>query len=62
MSFFFQLLCIIPLRDTTGAIAYFIGGQTNVTGILANHKNLGFLIGGDAGVAIHNKNPDLLSP
>ena len=40
-----QLLCIIPLRDASGAIAYFIGGQTNVTGIMSGNKNLGFLLG-----------------
>ncbi|KAF8323018.1 hypothetical protein DL93DRAFT_2050103, partial [Clavulina sp. PMI_390] len=30
---FFCLLCIIPLRDATGQLIYFIGGQTNVTSV-----------------------------
>lgn len=42
---FFCLLSIIPLRDASGALAYFIGGQTNVTGTLASAKGLGFLVG-----------------
>ncbi|CAO1634918.1 unnamed protein product [Sympodiomycopsis kandeliae] len=42
---FFCLLSIIPLRDASGALAYFIGGQTNVTGTLASSKGLGFLVG-----------------
>ncbi|KAF7971769.1 hypothetical protein HWV62_19947 [Athelia sp. TMB] len=58
---FYCLLCILPLRDATGEVAYFIGGQTNVTGILADHKNLGFLIGGDNGV-MHDTSVDALSP
>ncbi|KZP12099.1 hypothetical protein FIBSPDRAFT_836588 [Athelia psychrophila] len=58
---FYCLLCILPLRDATGEVAYFIGGQTNVTGILADHKNLGFLIGGDNGMA-HEITADSLSP
>jgi len=43
---FFCLLTIIPLRDSSGQLAYFIGGQTNVTGQLASSKGLSFLIGG----------------
>ncbi|KAJ7112818.1 hypothetical protein C8R43DRAFT_133480 [Mycena crocata] len=38
---FYCLLCIIPVRDASGAIVYFIGGQTNVTGLLATDKGLG---------------------
>ncbi|KAJ7030244.1 hypothetical protein C8F04DRAFT_734949 [Mycena alexandri] len=37
---FYCLLCIIPVRDTSGSIVYFIGGQTNVTGLLATDKGL----------------------
>lgn len=36
-----QLLCIIPVHDSSGTIVYFIGGQTNVTGLLATEKGLG---------------------
>ncbi|TIB11509.1 hypothetical protein E3P92_02886 [Wallemia ichthyophaga] len=45
---FFCLVNIIPLRDTKGQVAYFIGGQVNVTGILSSKKNLSFLVGGSA--------------
>lgn len=45
---FFNLLSIIPLRDATGRIVYFLGGQTNVTGTLASSKGLGFLVGSDS--------------
>ncbi|KAF8143461.1 hypothetical protein K438DRAFT_1875996 [Mycena galopus ATCC 62051] len=38
---FYCLLCIIPVRDASGAIVYFIGGQTNVTGLLATDKAFG---------------------
>ncbi|CAK5268929.1 unnamed protein product [Mycena citricolor] len=38
---FYCLLCIIPVRDIQGSIIYFIGGQTNVTGLLANERGLG---------------------
>ncbi|KAF7335403.1 hypothetical protein MVEN_02193000 [Mycena venus] len=38
---FYCLLCITPVRDTSGTIVYFIGGQTNVTGLLATDKGLG---------------------
>ncbi|KAF7375645.1 hypothetical protein MSAN_00453600 [Mycena sanguinolenta] len=37
---FYCLLCIIPIRDTLGTIVYFIGGQTNVTSLLASDKDL----------------------
>lgn len=63
---FFCLLSIIPLRDASGALAYFIGGQTNVTGTLASSKGLGFLVGGSAGEGeepqAHLKNGYELSP
>lgn len=36
---------MIPLHDSQGKIAYFIGGQVNVTGILSSSKNLSFLLG-----------------
>ncbi|KAJ7082691.1 hypothetical protein B0H15DRAFT_436751 [Mycena belliarum] len=38
---FYCLLCIIPVRDASGAIVYFIGGQTNVTGLLSTDRGLG---------------------
>ncbi|KAJ7107050.1 hypothetical protein C8R44DRAFT_885719 [Mycena epipterygia] len=38
---FYCLLCIIPVHDSSGTIVYFIGGQTNVTGLLATEKGLG---------------------
>ncbi|KAK7017335.1 hypothetical protein R3P38DRAFT_1322325 [Favolaschia claudopus] len=38
---FYCLLCIIPVRDTSGTIVYFIGGQTNVTGLLATDQGIG---------------------
>ncbi|KAJ6578144.1 hypothetical protein B0H19DRAFT_1338142 [Mycena capillaripes] len=44
---FYCLLCIIPVRDTSGTIVYFIGGQTNVTGLLATDKNLGIHVAHD---------------
>ncbi|KAJ6543557.1 hypothetical protein DFH09DRAFT_1282396 [Mycena vulgaris] len=44
---FYCLLCIIPVRDASGAIVYFIGGQTNVTGLLATEKGLGLHGAGD---------------
>lgn len=43
-----QLLCILPLRDAAGQVAYFIGGQVNVTGVLSSYKDIGFLIGGES--------------
>jgi len=45
---FYCLLCIIPLRDVTGALMYFIGGQINVTGMLSSKKGLSFLMTNDA--------------
>ncbi|SCV70872.1 BQ2448_3634 [Microbotryum intermedium] len=45
---FFQLLCIIPLRDTYGHLTYFLGGQTEVTGSLAAGNSLSWLVGSDA--------------
>ncbi|KAM0746620.1 hypothetical protein T439DRAFT_384030 [Meredithblackwellia eburnea MCA 4105] len=44
---FYNLLCIIPLRDATGAVAYFIGGQVNVTGMLTSSGALSFLVSSD---------------
>ncbi|KAJ7471103.1 hypothetical protein FB451DRAFT_1135399 [Mycena latifolia] len=44
---FYCLLCIIPVRDASGAIVYFIGGQTNVTGLLATERGLGLHGTGD---------------
>ncbi|KAJ7909065.1 hypothetical protein B0H13DRAFT_646451 [Mycena leptocephala] len=38
---FYCLLCIIPVRDASGTIVYFVGGQTNVTGLLATDRGLG---------------------
>ncbi|KAJ7189418.1 hypothetical protein GGX14DRAFT_609339 [Mycena pura] len=37
---FYCLLCIIPVHDASGTIVYFIGGQTNVTGLLMTEKGL----------------------
>lgn len=63
---FFCLLSIIPLRDASGQIAYYIGGQTNVTGTLASSKGLGFLVGNDLDVdgepQSHMKNGYEISP
>ncbi|CAD6971793.1 unnamed protein product, partial [Tilletia controversa] len=42
---FWNLLCIIPLRDAKGRVQYFVGGQVNVTGALTSH-GLSFLLGG----------------
>ncbi|KAJ6578148.1 hypothetical protein B0H19DRAFT_912610, partial [Mycena capillaripes] len=47
---FYCLLCIIPVRDTSGTIVYFIGGQTNVTGLLATDKSLGINVAHDSAV------------
>ncbi|KNE90441.1 hypothetical protein PSTG_16108 [Puccinia striiformis f. sp. tritici PST-78] len=44
---FYCLLCIIPFRDVTGALIYFIGGQINVTGMLSSKKGLSFLMTND---------------
>ncbi|KAJ7642209.1 hypothetical protein FB45DRAFT_902032 [Roridomyces roridus] len=46
---FYCLLCIIPVRDTLGNVVYFIGGQANVTGLLATDKGAGALLGGGGG-------------
>ncbi|KAJ7641935.1 hypothetical protein FB45DRAFT_901391 [Roridomyces roridus] len=46
---FYCLLCIIPVRDTVGNVVYFIGGQANVTGLLATDKGAGALLGGGGG-------------
>ncbi|KAJ7591249.1 hypothetical protein C8J56DRAFT_887639 [Mycena floridula] len=35
---FYCLFCIIPIRDTKGDIVHFIGGQTNVTGLLDGQR------------------------
>ncbi len=43
---FFNLLCIMPLRDSTGQISYFLGGQVNVTSFLSSDRGLSFLVGG----------------
>ncbi|KAE8226306.1 hypothetical protein CF319_g1088 [Tilletia indica] len=42
---FWNLLCIIPLRDAKGRVQYFVGGQVNVTGALTT-EGLSFLLGG----------------
>lgn len=54
-----QLLCIIPVRDASGTIVYFIGGQTNVTGLLATDKGLGLHTGGSSDGA---RQPIQMSP
>ncbi|CAD6916670.1 unnamed protein product, partial [Tilletia controversa] len=43
---FWNLLCIIPLRDAKGRVQYFVGGQVNVTGALTSNGGLSFLLGG----------------
>ncbi|PWN42464.1 hypothetical protein IE81DRAFT_124085 [Ceraceosorus guamensis] len=43
---FFCLLSIIPLRDSSGQLVYFVGAQVNVSGELASAKGLDFLVGG----------------
>lgn len=53
---FFCLLSIIPLRDAAGQLAYFIGGQTNVSGTLAADRGLGFLVGN--GIQSSQPNPE----
>ena len=47
---FFCLLSIIPLRDASGKLVYFIGAQVNVSGQLASSKGLRFLIAGGADI------------
>lgn len=47
---FWNLLNIIPLRDTEGRLAYFLAGQVEITGALASSKGLGFLLGGAGSV------------
>lgn len=37
---------IMPLRDSSGKVAYFLGGQVNVSGFLSSTRGLSFLIGG----------------
>lgn len=41
---FWNLLCCIPLRDATGTLTYFIGGQTNVTSAISSNDKLAFLL------------------
>ncbi|KAL8277924.1 hypothetical protein RQP46_009743 [Phenoliferia psychrophenolica] len=44
---FWNLLCVIPLRDERGDVTYFIGGQTNVSGTISNQSSsstLAFLL------------------
>jgi len=36
----------MPLRDSTGQISYFLGGQVNVTSFLSSDRGLSFLVGG----------------
>jgi PAS domain S-box-containing protein len=55
---FFCLLTIIPLRDATGSLVYFIGGQTNVNGQMSGGKGLKFLLNlGDTGDVTHRASP-----
>ncbi|GAA5870606.1 hypothetical protein JCM8547_002060 [Rhodosporidiobolus lusitaniae] len=44
---FINLVCIIPLRDTSGMLTYFIGGQTDVTRALTTGSDLSFILPGD---------------
>ncbi|KAK4695271.1 hypothetical protein P7C70_g8582, partial [Phenoliferia sp. Uapishka_3] len=46
---FWCLLSVLPLRDERGKIVYFIGGQTNVSGMIASTtSSLSFLLTDDA--------------
>ncbi|PWN50248.1 hypothetical protein IE53DRAFT_411053 [Violaceomyces palustris] len=42
---FWNLLSMIPLRDTAGRVEYYIGAQITVTGCLASKSSLSYLIG-----------------
>ncbi|KAA1086767.1 hypothetical protein PGT21_011388 [Puccinia graminis f. sp. tritici] len=53
---FYCLLCIIPFRDVTGALIYFIGGQINVTGMLSSQKGLSFLMANNEDAYSHGTN------
>ncbi|SCV71020.1 BQ2448_3782 [Microbotryum intermedium] len=46
---FWNLLCILPLRDAAGEVMYFIGGQTNLTGAIAagSGEDLSFVLSSD---------------
>ncbi|SCZ98371.1 BZ3500_MvSof-1268-A1-R1_Chr7-1g09114 [Microbotryum saponariae] len=46
---FWNLLCILPLRDAAGELMYFIGGQTNLTGAIAagSGEDLSFVLSSD---------------
>ncbi len=44
---FWNLLNIMPLKDSRGDISYYIGGQTNVTSAISSSADLSFLLGGD---------------
>lgn len=49
---FLCLLTIIPIRDSTGTLVYFIGGQTNVSGQFIGSKGLRFLTEVDEGTSL----------
>ncbi|KAJ7053594.1 hypothetical protein C8F01DRAFT_551376 [Mycena amicta] len=51
---FYCLLCIIPVRDASGSIVYFIGGQTNVTGLLMTEKGLSLGLQGDGPLPVQS--------
>ncbi|GAA5986567.1 hypothetical protein JCM11641_003677 [Rhodosporidiobolus odoratus] len=39
---FYNLLCMLPLKDSTGAVKYFLGGQIDVTGPISSLSSLLF--------------------
>ncbi|KAK4056620.1 hypothetical protein OIO90_002468 [Microbotryomycetes sp. JL221] len=51
---FWNLLCILPLRDARGQVTYFVGGQTNITGTMAKGSgaDLSFILGSDEPIAL----------
>ncbi|KAF7299610.1 hypothetical protein HMN09_00966400 [Mycena chlorophos] len=59
---FYCLLCIIPVRDASGSIVYFIGGQTNVTGLLMTEKGFKGLHGIGTSKSTNDPAPAQMSP
>ncbi|GAA5915120.1 hypothetical protein JCM6882_008485 [Rhodosporidiobolus microsporus] len=37
---FYNLLCMLPLKDASGAVKYFLGGQIDVTGAISSFSSL----------------------
>ncbi|KDQ09040.1 hypothetical protein BOTBODRAFT_179374, partial [Botryobasidium botryosum FD-172 SS1] len=42
---FYCLLCLLPLLDAAGSLMYYVGGQTDVTDLVSERKNMSLLIG-----------------